>query len=210
METAARMAGRNAESITLIAVSKTYPTYAVKTALAAGQLAFGENRVQEAEKKFAGLREANPGLKLHMIGPLQTNKAAQAVALFDAIHSVDRPKLAELLGNEMRRQNRRPACFIEVNIGHEPQKSGISPGDLDAFLVSCKEQFGLPVTGLMCIPPAGQDPRPYFEKLAELSRRNRVSCLSMGMSADFEAAIAAGATHVRVGSAIFGGRMVTP
>ena len=206
MATAARSAGRNPDSLTLIAVSKTYPAATVKAALAAGQRAFGENRVQEAEKKFAGLRETYPALKLHMIGPLQTNKAAQAVALFDAIHSIDRPRLAEMLGNEMRRQNRRPACFIEVNIGQEPQKSGISPDDLDAFLVSCKQQYGLPIAGLMCIPPAGQDARPWFDRLAELSRRNGVSCLSMGMSTDLETAIAAGATHVRVGSAIFGAR----
>ena len=206
VEAAARGAGRDPNAVTLIAVSKTHPKAAVEAAIAAGQTVFGENRVQEAERKFAELRAANAGLRLHMIGPLQTNKVREAVRLFDAIHSVDRPKLAAALADEMRRQDRRPACFVEVNIGHEPQKAGIAPHDLDSFLVNCKEQYGLPVSGLMCIPPAGADALPYFRQLADLARKCRVSCLSMGMSGDFETAIAAGASHVRVGGSIFGSR----
>ena len=208
LESAAQKARRDPRSIVLIAVSKTHPAASVKAALEAGQRVFGENRVQEAAKKFPRLREAFPDLQLHLIGPLQTNKVADAVALFDAIHSVDRPKLAKALGEEMRKQKKRPACFIEVNIGNEPQKAGIAPADLDAFLAACKEGYGLPVAGLMCIPPVGQDPLPYFQKLKALATRNGVSCLSMGMSTDFEAAIAAGATHVRIGSAIFGVREI--
>jgi pyridoxal phosphate enzyme (YggS family) len=206
LDAAARKAGRDPRSLSLIAVSKTHPASAIKAALEAGQRVFGENRVQEAAKKFPGLREAYPDLQLHLIGPLQTNKVKDAVALFDAIHSVDRPKLARALGEEMRKQNKRPACFIEVNIGNEPQKAGIAPADLDAFLAACKEEYALPIAGLMCIPPVGGDPMPYFQRLKSLAMRNGVSCLSMGMSADFESAIAAGATHVRVGSAIFGER----
>ena len=206
IDAAARGAGRSGNGITLLAVSKTQRGAMVEAALAAGQRDFGENRVQEAQKKFLSLKPRYPDLKLHMIGPLQTNKVADAVALFDSIHSVDRPKLAKLLGEEMRRQNRRPACFIEVNIGQEPQKAGIAPGDVDSFLVLCKESYCLPIAGLMCIPPEGADPLPYFRQLAEIARRGRVSCLSMGMSGDFERAIAAGATHVRVGTAIFGSR----
>ncbi len=205
---AASTSRRDANAVTLVAVSKTHPAAAVQAALAAGQKVFGENRVQEAECKFTGLRDTNPGLRLHLIGPLQTNKVRDAVRLFDAIHSVDRPKLAAALADEMRRQDKRPACFVEVNIGHEPQKSGIAPHDLDAFLVSCKEQYGLPVSGLMCVPPAQAGAAPYFRQLADLARRCRVSCLSMGMSGDFEAAIQAGATHVRVGSSIFGSREI--
>jgi pyridoxal phosphate enzyme (YggS family) len=206
LDAVARKAGRDPRSLSLIAVSKTHPASAIKAALEAGQRVFGENRVQEAAKKFPGLREAYPDLQLHLIGPLQTNKVKDAVALFDAIHSVDRPKLARALGEEMRKQNKRPACFIEVNIGNEPQKAGIAPADLDAFLAACKEEYALPIAGLMCIPPVGGDPMPHFRRLKSLATRNGVSCLSMGMSADFESAIAAGATHVRVGSAIFGER----
>jgi pyridoxal phosphate enzyme (YggS family) len=205
MEHASLQSGRSANAATLIAVSKTHPASAVQEAIAAGQLAFGENRVQEAQKKFERLRET-PGLKLHMIGPLQTNKVRDAVALFDAIHSIDRPKLAQAVADEAARQSRRIACFVEVNIGQEPQKAGIAPADLDSFLVNCKERYGLPVEGLMCIPPMDQDPMPHFRALAALGRKCGVSCLSMGMSGDFEAAIAAGATHVRVGSLIFGAR----
>ncbi len=207
LEAAAAASGRSANSITLLAVSKLQPAAQIQAALAAGQRVFGENRVQEAQKKFPALRDRYPDLKLHLIGPLQTNKVKQAVALFDAIHSVDRPKLAEALGQEMRAQKKQAACFIEVNIGHEAQKAGIAPADVDAFLVLCKESYCLPVAGLMCIPPVGSDPRPYFDELAELARRCRVSCLSMGMSGDFEIAVAAGATHVRVGTAIFGDRV---
>jgi pyridoxal phosphate enzyme (YggS family) len=206
MDEAAHAAGRNPQAVTLVAVSKTQPASALSLALEAGQRIFGENRVQEAEWKFAPLKERWPDISLHMIGPLQTNKVRAAVGLFDAIHSVDRPRLAAALGEEMRKQGRRIACFIEVNIGQEPQKSGIAPGDLDAFLASCREQYGLPVAGLMCIPPAAHDPVPYFRQLAALAKKGGVSCLSMGMSADFTSAIAAGATHIRVGNAIFGAR----
>jgi pyridoxal phosphate enzyme (YggS family) len=207
---AAAAANRSANSITLLAVSKLQPVKAIEQALAAGQRVFGENRVQETEKKFPALRLKYPDLAVHLIGPLQTNKVKQAVALFDAIHSVDRAKLAEALGHEMRAQNRRLPCFIEVNIGQEPQKAGISPHDADAFVLACRERFGIPVAGLMCIPPADHDPLPYFRQLAALAKRCGVSCLSMGMSGDYAAAISAGASHVRVGTAIFGERPKPP
>ncbi len=206
IELAARTANRSVNSITLLAVSKTQPVQAIEQALAAGQRVFAENRVQEAAKKLPELRLTYPDLSLHLIGPLQTNKVKQAVGLFDAIHSVDRPKLAEALGQEMQLQKRRLPCFIEINIGQEPQKAGIAPHDADAFVVFCRERYGIPVAGLMCIPPAGADPLPYFRQLAALAKRCGVSCLSMGMSGDYPAAIAAGATHVRVGTAIFGAR----
>jgi pyridoxal phosphate enzyme (YggS family) len=206
IEAAATGAGRNPKSITLIAVSKTHPAASVEAAILAGQRVFGENRVQEAERKFRLLKERHPDLALHLIGPLQTNKVKQAVALFDAIHSVDRVKLADMLASEMRAQGKRLSCFVEVNIAQEPQKSGIAPADADAFLAACKERYGLPVAGLMCIPPADEDPAPHFVRLAALARRCGVSCLSMGMSADYETAIKAGATHIRVGNALFGPR----
>ncbi len=206
IERAAVAANRSVNSITLLAVSKTQPVKAIEAALAAGQRVFGENRVQEAAKKFPALRARYPDLSLHLIGPLQTNKVKLAVATFDAIHSVDRAKLAEALGHEMWAQNRRLPCFIEVNIAQEPQKAGISPHDADAFVLACRERYGLPVAGLMCIPPYEQDPAPYFQQLAALAKRCGVSCLSMGMSGDYPAAIAAGASHVRVGTAIFGAR----
>ena len=203
IDAAAKTASRSPNSITLIAVSKTQPVAAIEAALVAGQRVFGENRVQEAAKKFPAMRAQYPDLALHLIGPLQTNKVKQAVALFDVIHSVDRPKLADALGHEMRAQNRRLPCFIEINIGQEPQKAGISPHDADAFVLSCRERYGLPVAGLMCIPPANTDPLPFFRQLAALARRCGVSCLSMGMSGDYEAAISAGASHVRVGDSDF-------
>lgn len=203
---AAATAQRSVNSITLLAVSKTQPVKAIEQALAAGQRVFGENRVQEAARKFPALRQKYPDLAVHLIGPLQTNKVKQAVAVFDAIHSVDRPKLADALGHEMRAQNRRLPCFIEVNIGQEPQKAGISPHDVDAFVLACRERFGIPVAGLMCIPPANADPLPYFKQMAALAKRCGVSCLSMGMSSDYAVAIAAGASHIRVGTAIFGER----
>ncbi len=206
MQTAAIEAKRSANSITLLAVSKMHSSAEIEQVLIAGHRIFGENRVQEAQKKFPRLKEKYPELKLHLIGSLQTNKVKAAVALFDAVHSVDRARLAEALGNEMRAQKKQLACFIEVNIGHEKQKAGIAPADVDSFLVLCKESYGLPVAGLMCIPPANEDPAPYFKQLAAIARRCGVSCLSMGMSADFETAIALGATHVRVGTAIFGNR----
>ena len=206
IERAAISANRSARSITLLAVSKLQPVKAIEQALAAGQRGFGENRVQEAAKKFPALRQKYPDLSLHLIGPLQTNKVKLAVATFDAIHSVDRAKLAEALGHEMRAKNRRLPCFIEVNIAQEPQKAGIAPHDADAFVLACRERYGLPVAGLMCIPPAEADPLPYFRQLAALAKRCGVSCLSMGMSGDYAAAIAAGASHVRMGTAIFGAR----
>jgi PLP dependent protein len=178
--------------------------------LQAGERAFGENRVQEAAAKWPGLRADHPQLRLHLIGPLQTNKAAAAVALFDAIQTVDREKLARSLAAEMEKQNRRPDCFIQVNTGAEPQKAGIALAAADEFIRLCREELSLPVVGLMCIPPAEQDPAPHFSLLAALARRNRLAFLSMGMSGDFEIAIRHGATHVRVGSAIFGDRPAPP
>jgi pyridoxal phosphate enzyme (YggS family) len=190
---------------TLVAVSKTHPVEAVEAALAAGQRAFGENRVQEAEAKFPALRARHPDVRLHLIGPLQTNKVKEAVAICDVIETVDRPKLAEALAKEMARQNRHLDCFIEVNIGAEPQKAGVAPDAVADFLAECR-RWKLNIVGLMCIPPEGQDPVPFFMKLADIAQENGLSRLSMGMSADFEAAIGCGATHVRVGTAIFGAR----
>jgi pyridoxal phosphate enzyme (YggS family) len=203
---AAKSAGRDPRSVALVAVSKTHGVTAVKRAIAAGQRIFGENRVQEAARKFPPLRADWPDLTLHLIGPLQTNKVKEAVALFDVIETVDRPKLAEKLAEEMGRSGRRPQCYIQVNIGAEPQKAGVGPGDLSALLALCRDDYRLPVVGLMCIPPVSQDPAGYFAQMAALARAHRLPILSQGMSGDFPAAIAAGATHVRVGTAIFGGR----
>jgi len=203
---AARAAGRDPAAVKLVAVSKTHPAEAVAAALAAGQRLFGENRVQEAQAKYPALKAQHPDLKLHLIGPLQTNKVKDAVKLCDAIETVDRPRLAEALAKEMARQGRRLDCFIEVNIGAEPQKAGVAPDAADAFIAECRTRWELPLKGLMCIPPEGQDPAPYFNALAAIARRNDLSELSMGMSADFETAIACGATMVRVGTAIFGVR----
>jgi hypothetical protein len=197
---------RDLESVTLIAVSKTHPAEAVAAVLRAGHRVFGENRVQEAQAKFPALRERHPDLRLHLIGPLQTNKVKEAVALFDVIETVDRPRLAEALAKEMARQNRSLACFIEVNVGSEGQKAGIAPEEAAKFIDECKNRWKLRVEGLMCIPPEGRDPVQYFIKLAEIAAQNGLKRLSMGMSADFEAAIGCGATHVRVGTAIFGAR----
>jgi pyridoxal phosphate enzyme (YggS family) len=197
---------RDLESVTLVAVSKTHPAEAVEAVLAAGHRVFGENRVQEAQAKFPGLRARHPELRLHLIGPLQTNKVKEAVALCDVIETVDRPRLAEALAREMARQKRVLDCFIEVNIGDEPQKSGIAPAAADAFIAECRTRWRLRIAGLMCIPPEGQDSAPYFLQLAEIARRNDLKGLSMGMSADFETAIGCGATHVRIGTAIFGAR----
>ncbi|MCS6890832.1 MAG: YggS family pyridoxal phosphate-dependent enzyme [Rhodovarius sp.] len=199
-------ANRPPGSVQLVAVSKTQPASAVEEALAAGQLLFGENRVQEAAAKFPPLRAAHPGLRLHIIGGLQTNKAADAVAIADVIESLDRPKLAAALAKAMAKQGRRPACLVQVNTGDEPQKSGVRRSEAEAFLRQAREEFGLPVEGLMCIPPLGEDPRPHFAYLAELAARHGLRTLSMGMSGDFEIAIAEGATHVRIGTAIFGAR----
>lgn len=199
-------AGRPAESVTLVAVSKTHPQEAVVAALAAGQTVFGENRVQEAAGKFPSLRAAHPAMRLHIIGGLQTNKARDAVRVADVIESIDRPKLAAAIAEAMAKEGRRPDCFIQVNTGDEAQKSGVPRAEADAFIRSAREEFGLPVTGLMCIPPVDQDPRPHFAYLRELAAKHGLRELSMGMSADFEAAIAEGATLVRVGTAIFGHR----
>jgi pyridoxal phosphate enzyme (YggS family) len=199
-------AGRSADDVTLVAVSKTHSAESVAEALAAGQLAFGENRVQEAAGKFPPLRPTHPAMRLHLIGALQTNKARDAVRVADVIESLDRPKLAVALAEAMAREARRPALLIQVNIGREPQKAGIGPDAVEDFLAECREVHGLQVAGLMCIPPAEDPPRPHFAALAALAAKLRLDTLSMGMSGDFEAAIAEGATHVRVGSAIFGSR----
>ena len=206
VEDAARAAGRAASEITLIAVSKGHPTSRILPALAAGHTTYGENRVQEASEKWQALRSEWPSAVLHYIGALQTNKVRDAVAIADAIHAIDRPKLAAALAREMERQGRRPDCFIQVNTGAEPQKAGILPDGFDALVARCRDDLMLPVVGLMCIPPAGEDPAPHFTLLRELAKRHGLDRLSMGMSADYRTAIALGATHVRVGTAIFGAR----
>ncbi len=203
---ALRQAGRPEGDVTLVAVSKTHEAERILPALRAGHRVFGENRVQEAKAKWPALREAFQDVELHLIGPLQTNKVKDAVALFDIIESLDRPSLAEALAKEMARQNRRPACLVQVNSGAEPQKAGVALQDADAFIEDCKTKWGLPVAGLMCIPPVGCDPTPHFEILRTLATRHGLHLLSMGMSDDFTAAIACGATHVRIGTAIFGKR----
>lgn len=203
---AARDAGRAPETVTLIAVSKTFDAPDIVPVIEAGQRVFGENRVQEAKSKWPALKMAWPDIELHLIGPLQSNKAAEAVQLFDAIHTVDRPKIAEAIGREMRRQAKPLKLYVQVNTGREPQKAGIDPDAADAFLTECREVHGLEISGLMCIPPVEEDPKPHFDLLAEIARRNGITQLSMGMSGDYPAAIACGATHVRVGSAIFGSR----
>jgi len=197
---------RDPSSITLVAVSKTFPAEAVEPVLAAGHRVFGENYVQEAKAKWPRLRERYPDVELHMIGPLQSNKAREAVELFDAIHTLDRPSLAEALAKEIARQGKAPRLLVQVNTGEEPQKGGVAPGEVDAFLDACRSRWGLSVEGLMCIPPAEDPPSPHFALLNTLAQRHGLKVLSMGMSADFDAAIQLGATHVRVGSAIFGSR----
>jgi pyridoxal phosphate enzyme (YggS family) len=208
IEGAARAAARAADAVTLVAVSKMHPADSVRAALQAGQRVFGENRVQEAIAKFPGLRRDFPDLTLHLIGPLQTNKVKDAVAHCDVIETVDRPRLAEALAREMERSGRRLPCFIEVNTGEEAQKAGILPADADAFIDDCRDRLGLPIIGLMCIPPEHEEPALHFALLREIAKRNGLDKLSMGMSADFETAIRFGATHVRVGTAIFGARQV--
>ena len=200
---AAALAGREARDVTLVAVSKTQDAAAIETLIAEGQREFGENRVQEAEAKWPALRARHPGLRLHLIGQLQSNKAEQAVALFDAIHSVDRPSLVTALAKAMARAGRRPDCFLQVNIGDEPQKGGCPVAELPSLVEAARS---LPVVGLMCIPPAEVEPAPYFALLAKLARRHGLAGLSMGMSADYESAVMLGATHVRVGTALFGPR----
>ena len=203
---AARASGRSPSDVTLVAVSKTHGADRVRELLEVGHRVFGENRVQEAEGKFPELKAAWPDLELHLIGPLQTNKARDAVALFDVIQSVDRDRLAAALAKEMERLNRRPACYIQVNTGEEPQKAGILPKDVDPFVALCRDQYKLPVVGLMCIPPVDEEPALHFALLAKMAARNGLARLSMGMSADYETAVRMGATHVRVGSALFGKR----
>ena len=190
----------------LIAVSKTFDAEHILPALKAGHRVFGENRVQESQGKWPGLKKTYPDTELHLIGPLQSNKAADAVALFDVIHTVDREKIAKALAAEMKKQNRRLPVFIQVNTGSEPQKAGVLPTEADAFIANCVQEIGLNVIGLMCIPPFEEDPAPHFTKLREIAKKHSLPHLSMGMSSDFEVALTHGATHIRVGSAIFGGR----
>jgi pyridoxal phosphate enzyme (YggS family) len=203
---AAKDFGRDPASITLVAVSKTFPAEAIEPVLAAGQRVFGENYVQEAAGKWPASRERYPGVELHMIGPLQSNKAKDAVRLFDAIHTLDRESLAAALAKEIAKAGRAPRLLVQVNTGEEPQKGGVMPVEADAFVAACRDRHGLNVEGLMCIPPADEPPSPHFALLSKIAKRNGLNLLSMGMSADFEAAIQLGATHVRVGSAIFGAR----
>ena len=203
---AARSAGRAQESVALVAVSKTHSAEAIREALQAGHRLFGENRVQEAQGKYPRLRAEFPDLALHLIGPLQTNKVRDALAIFDVIESVDRLGLAQALAKEMDHSGRRPPCLIEVNTGEEPQKTGILPMEADGFIAECRDRLDLPIIGLMCVPPIDEEPAPYFALLREIARRNGLAILSMGMSADFEKAVRFGATHVRVGTAIFGAR----
>jgi pyridoxal phosphate enzyme (YggS family) len=206
MRAAAVEAGRRPEVVTLIAVSKTFDAEAIRPAIAAGQRVFGENRVQEARAKWPQLQSETSGIELHLIGPLQSNKAKEAVALFDVIHTLDRDRIAEAIADEIRKQGRAPRLLVQVNTGAEPQKAGILPEEADAFVARCREVHGLAIEGLMCIPPAGENPGPHFALLWEMAKRLTLPLLSMGMSGDFEKAIAFGATHVRVGSAIFGHR----
>ena len=203
---ACKAARRERASVTLIAVSKTFDAGAIAPLIVAGARVFGENRVQEAKAKWPGLMAAYPGIVLHLIGPLQSNKAKEAVALFDAIHSVDRPSICEALAKEIDLQKRRPELFVQLNTGEEPQKAGVAPGDADAFIAACRDKYGLSISGLMCIPPVNEAPAPHFALTAKIAARNGLKNLSMGMSADFAIAIQFGATHVRVGSAIFGAR----
>jgi len=206
IEAATQAADRPPHSVTLVAVSKTHPATSVREALACGNRVFGENRVQEAQAKYPELREEFPDLKLHLIGPLQTNKVRDALMVCDVVETVDRPRLAQALAREMDHTGRRPPCLIEVNTGEESQKAGLVPAEADAFIVECRDRLGLPIIGLMCVPPIDEEPALHFALLREIARRNELAILSMGMSADFEKAIRFGATHVRVGSAIFGSR----
>lgn len=203
---ACKDAGRDPANVTLIAVSKTFPAEEVVPVIEAGQRVFGENRVQEAKGKWPALIEKYPGIELHLIGPLQSNKAKEAVALFDAIHSVDRASLCEALAKEIDKAGKAPILFVQINTGAEPQKAGVLPEDADAFIKACSETYGLTISGLMCIPPVEEAPGPHFALTAKIAQRNGLKLLSMGMSSDFADAIALGATHVRVGSAIFGAR----
>jgi len=207
---ACRDAGRDSSTVTLVAVSKTFDAAAIEPVIAGGQRVFGENRIQEAKAKWPPLIERygkdEGGIELHLVGSLQSNKAKEAVALFDVIHSLDRPRLAEALTKEIAKQGRRPTLFVEINTGAERQKSGVLPQDADDFLAACRQRYGLTIAGLMCIPPFDEPPGPHFALTAQIAKRNGLKLLSMGMSADFPIAIAFGATHVRVGTAIFGAR----
>jgi hypothetical protein len=203
---ACKQARRERASVTLIAVSKTFDAGVITPVIEAGQRVFGENRVQEAKAKWPGLMSDYSGLALHLIGPLQSNKAKEAVALFDAIHSLDRPSICQALAKEIDLQKRRPQLFVQLNTGEEPQKAGVAPAEADAFITGCREKYRLPISGLMCIPPVNDAPAPHFALTAKIAARNGLKNLSMGMSADFAVAIELGATHVRVGSAIFGAR----
>ncbi len=203
---AARDCGRDPAAVTLVAVSKTFPAEEIAPLVRAGQRVFGENRVQEAKAKWPGLRSLAPDVSLHLIGPLQSNKAREAVELFDVIETVDRLTVAEALAAEMARSGHKPALYVQVNTGAEPQKAGVLPEEADGFLATCRDSLGLAIAGLMCIPPVDQQVSPHFALLASIAARNGLATLSMGMSGDFELGIQLGATHVRVGSAIFGHR----
>ncbi len=204
--TAADQAGRDRGAVTLVAIAKLHGPERIVAALEAGYRVFGENRVQEAAGKWPALKQRFAGVELHLVGPLQTNKVKQAVALFDVIETVDRPKLARALAREMAASNRRPSCYIEINTGEEPQKAGVMPAEADAFVALCTDELGLPVAGLMCIPPFDDEPSLHFALLADIARRNGLKSLSMGMTSDFEIAVRFGATLVRVGTAVFGAR----
>ena len=206
VDAAAEKAGRDPGAVSLIAVSKVQPLERVEAVLEEGHRVFGENRVQEAAGKWPGFRERFDGVELHLIGPLQTNKVRQALDLFDAIHSVDREKLARKLADGFAETGRPLPCFLQVNTGEEPQKAGCLPGEADAFIRTCREDLDLPVAGLMCIPPVDEEPSLHFALLKKIAARNGLTGLSMGMSSDFDRAIALGATHIRVGSAVFGAR----
>jgi PLP dependent protein len=203
---AVRECERRTGEVRLVCVTKTIPAERIEPVLAAGCRECGENRVQEAAEKWPWLREAYPDIRLHLIGPLQTNKVRDAVRLFDVIETVDRPKLAQELAREMERSGKSPELYIQVNIGEESQKAGVAPSEADAFIRSCRDELGLRIEGLMCIPPVDQQASPYFALLAQIARRNGIAKLSMGMTSDFELAIQLGSTEVRVGSAIFGAR----
>jgi pyridoxal phosphate enzyme (YggS family) len=203
---AARRAGRDPASVKLIAVSKTVPEHAIEEAIRLGQRRFGENRVQEAKAKWPALKERHPDLELHLIGPLQSNKVRDAIELFDVIHSVDRPKIAGALAEEMKRAGKPPRLLVQVNTGEEPQKAGVLPGETDAFVARCRDEYGLMIEGLTCIPPFDEEPAMHFALLAKIAARLGLEELSMGMSGDFKKAIAFGATYVRIGTAIFGAR----
>jgi PLP dependent protein len=199
-------AGRDPATVALIAISKTFTTEVIAPVIAAGQHVFGENRVQEAKTKWPPLMARHQGIELHLVGALQSNKAKEAVGLFHAIHSLDREGLAAALAKEIAAQGRQPLLFVEINTGAEPQKAGIPPQEAGGFVAACRDRYGLSVAGLMCIPPVNEAPAPHFALTAQIAKRNGLKLLSMGMSADFRTAIAFGATHVRVGTAIFGER----